>query len=349
MRPPDAAGPPSLWHLPTLLCLLFAIHSCGAQLFQFTQPVYNASIPENARGKYFAEAAGGQARVGVPKPGPGTVRFNIVKGDPDGWFAAVPAPVADFVFLRLRTQPSLSVALNRELQDQFLLLVKATYEEPGRANLETRAEIRLAISDQNDLVPLFHPSDYTVKVPESLPLFAEVVRVRAADADSGLAGQVSYALAQPSDSFAVHPHTGAILLTRRLHAATKDAYDLVVEARDRLVRLFPDSFLAQRPAMTASVRVDVIPSNNAAPTIALADPAKPLAVPSRPVNSSAVAVIRVADEDGDEVRDLRLDVRTPDCDGFFQLSPTDEKDEFLIEVCAPFVSLVQRASLLKET
>jgi len=52
--------------------------------------------------------------------------------------------------------------------------------------------------------------------------------VTASDADVGVNGEVYYGLAQMSDTFAVHPTTGVVTLTRPLNAADQSLYQLQV-------------------------------------------------------------------------------------------------------------------------
>lgn len=54
------------------------------------------------------------------------------------------------------------------------------------------------------------------------------VQVTASDADVGVNGEVYYGLAQMSDTFAVHPTTGVVTLTRPLNAADQSLYQLQV-------------------------------------------------------------------------------------------------------------------------
>lgn len=76
-----------------------------------------------------------------------SVRYKITKGDVENFFKAEVEVIGNFAYLRIRTKPELYVALNRELNDEYLLLVKATLRRQGRRNLETRCDIRLKILD----------------------------------------------------------------------------------------------------------------------------------------------------------------------------------------------------------
>jgi len=55
-----------------------------------------------------------------------------------------------------------------------------------------------------------------------------IVQVTASDPDLGVNSEIYYGLAQMSDTFAVHPTTGVITLTRLLNAADQSSYELEV-------------------------------------------------------------------------------------------------------------------------
>lgn len=132
MRPPKGAA---VTRLTLLLLLLFLIvvegrgearavggrriSKRGSKAFVFTQPVYNATISENARGKVFAEGDGPANQkmgVHVMSDDEGQVRFKIVQGDTRQYFKAHTRMVGDFAFLRIRLHPQTDVMLNRELK-----------------------------------------------------------------------------------------------------------------------------------------------------------------------------------------------------------------------------------------
>lgn len=184
-----------------VLTLLFFNSASGGRrspLFTFTKSSYVATIPENARGKVYANA---DSKMGVYVPyfssttsdfdassssnddgssknnAEISVRYKIVSGDKQNFFKAEHEFVGNFVFLRIRTRPSLDLSLNRELTPEFALRIKATLKRPNERNLETWTEVLIKVLDQNDLAPLFMPDFQSVEINEDLPLFSTVTQV----------------------------------------------------------------------------------------------------------------------------------------------------------------------------
>lgn len=191
------------------------------------------------------------------------VRFRIVSSDKHNFFKAESEIVGDFAYLRIRIRSSLDVDLNRELTPEFSLRVKAVYRRQpagyggGGRNLETRTEVLLKITDQNDLSPVFLPEHYRAKIDRRTPMFSSVSRVTASDGDVGLNGEVYYLLMNRTEYFAVHPISGVVSLIRPLSdfPSTSKHFNLSIAAVDRASRLFSDS--RSKQGMTSLAKVDV--------------------------------------------------------------------------------------------
>ncbi|NXD88803.1 PCDGH protein, partial [Halcyon senegalensis] len=84
----------------------------------------------------------------------------------------------------------LAKALDREEAAFHELVLKASDGgEPARTGT---ARIRVAVLDANDNAPVFSPAEYTVRVPEDVPVGTVLVTVTATDADEGMNGHVKY-------------------------------------------------------------------------------------------------------------------------------------------------------------
>jgi len=229
--------PPPL--LVVSLVWLLVLGSVSAQSwFRFTQPVYNASITENAPPRTYVMPD--QPKMGIyvgrdmASASPAlSVTYSIQRGKVGRLFRSESKCVGDFCFLFLRTRSGTHAALNREQTDSYRVLVDATARVRGRPPLSARAEVVVNVVDVNDLSPLFDVLEYHVTVPENTSLHHSVAKVTASDADVGVNGEVYYGLTQISDTFAVHPTTGVVTLTRPLNAADESVYQLQVTAQDR--------------------------------------------------------------------------------------------------------------------
>ncbi|NXE71751.1 PCDGD protein, partial [Calcarius ornatus] len=84
----------------------------------------------------------------------------------------------------------LAKALDRE-EAAFRELVLRASDGGDPARTGT-ARIRVTVVDVNDNAPVFSQAEYTVRVPEDVPVGSTLVTVTATDGDEGLNGQVKY-------------------------------------------------------------------------------------------------------------------------------------------------------------
>uniref|UniRef100_A0A915BTY2 Cadherin domain-containing protein n=3 Tax=Parascaris TaxID=6254 RepID=A0A915BTY2_PARUN len=284
--------------------------------FQFTAPLYNVSIEENARGKEVYATSNDPIRIGVPLPSiDAVVKFKIVEGDRQH-FKAEARNIGDFVFLRIRYRHD--GILNRELKDRYEFLVKATCRRKDAANLETTANVLLIITDQNDARPIFEQEEYRAQISDQLPPFSDVIQVGASDADVGLNGQIYYSIVNKPWDFFIDPLSGWI---RTLRTLAPGIYELHLLAEDRESRLFnlrdkdPESEQFQPAVVLNEARavIEVIESIVALPKIS---------IESKPIRASATniaqlaAIVRVDDIVNEEVL---VDLIDDDLSQAFQL------------------------------
>ncbi|NWT77163.1 PCDGH protein, partial [Prunella himalayana] len=84
----------------------------------------------------------------------------------------------------------LAKALDREEAAFHELVLRASDGgDPARTGT---ARIRVTVLDANDNAPVFSQAEYTVRVPEDVPVGSVLVTVTASDADEGLYGLVRY-------------------------------------------------------------------------------------------------------------------------------------------------------------
>ncbi|NXB42530.1 PCDGF protein, partial [Leucopsar rothschildi] len=84
----------------------------------------------------------------------------------------------------------LAKALDRE-EAAFHELVLRAMDGGDPARTGT-ARIRVTVLDANDNAPVFSQAEYTVRVPEDVPVGSTLVTVKATDADEGLNGEIKY-------------------------------------------------------------------------------------------------------------------------------------------------------------
>ncbi|NXP77219.1 PCDGA protein, partial [Ramphastos sulfuratus] len=125
-------------------------------------------------------------------------------------------------------------ALDREEVAFYELVLSARDgAEPSRTGT---ARIRVVVLDANDNAPMFNPAEYTVRVPEDVPVGFTLVTVKATDADEGLYGDVTYSLKKATEMashiFHLDTEKGTITLVRSLDFEEGETYELEVQAQD---------------------------------------------------------------------------------------------------------------------
>ncbi|XP_074840113.1 protocadherin Fat 3 isoform X2 [Carettochelys insculpta] len=228
--------------------------------FHFTHSIYNATVYENSAARTYVNSP---SRMGITLADLSwDIKYRIVSGDEEGFFKAEEVIIADFCFLRIRTKGGNSAILNREIQDNYLLVVKGSVRGE---DLEAWTKVNIQVLDMNDLRPLFSPTTYSVTIAESTPLRTSIAQVTATDADIGSNGEFYYYFKNKVDLFSVHPTSGVISLSGRLNYDEKNRYDLEVLAVDRGMKLYGNNGVSS----TAKLYVHIERINEHAPTISV--------------------------------------------------------------------------------
>lgn len=250
---------------------------------EFTQPLYHASVYENSAARTYAAS---QVRMGIPLHQHWwEVRYRITSGDEEGFFKAEEYTLGDFCFLRIRTKGGNAAILNREVQDNYMLTVKASIKGD---TLEAWTKVSVQVLDMNDLRPLFSPTTYSVTIAESTPLRTSIAQVTATDADIGSNGEFYYFFKERMELFTVHPTSGVVSLSGKLDVDVQSRYDLEIQAVDRGMKLYGNNGVSS----TAKLFVHVERINAHAPTLRFVTLA-----PVWTEKSPVVAVVTVEDAD----------------------------------------------------
>ncbi|KAF7644413.1 hypothetical protein LDENG_00222490 [Lucifuga dentata] len=227
--------------------------------FRFTQTVYHATVYENSAARTYANS---KVKMGIHLAQRSwEIRYRITSGDDEGFFKAEEYVLGDFCFLRIRTKGGNAAILNREIQDNYVLTVKASVK--GEALLETWTKVSIQVLDMNDLRPLFSPTTYSVTIAESTPLRTSIAQVTATDADIGSNGEFYYFFKERIELFAVHPTSGVVSLSGKLNIDEQNRYDLEILAVDRGMKLYGNNGVSS----TAKLFVHVERLNEHAPVM----------------------------------------------------------------------------------
>ncbi|XP_068122905.1 protocadherin Fat 3 isoform X5 [Hyperolius riggenbachi] len=270
--------------LLNLFCkLCLGAQGPSPQIFQFTHPTYNATVYENSAARTYLNS---QTKIGIKLANLSwDIKYRIMSGDEEGFFKAEEVVIGDFCFLRIRTKGGNSAILNREIQDSYLISIKASVRGE---DLEAWTKVNVQVLDMNDLRPLFSPTTYSVTIAESTPIRTSIAQVTATDADIGSNGEFYYYFKNKVELFSVHPTSGVVSLSGRLNYDEKNRYDLEVLAVDRGMKLYGNNGVSS----TAKLFVHIERINEHAPTVTVVTH-----IPSMLDTDPSYAIVTVDDID----------------------------------------------------
>ena len=291
--------------------------------FKFTQEVYNATIMENSVAKTFATST---VKMGMFVFDPTLdIRYRVISGDINKLFKAEERTVGDFCFLRLRTRSGMQRVINRESREILTLTVKAIAKYKNGPTLTDQCQVIVNVLDANDAFPLFYPTSYNLELPENTPLHGSVLQVSASDADIGVNGEIYYSFKQKTETFAIHPTSGVITLTRPLSYIEQNRYELDIQAEDRGPQLGMGASVAMAKL---SVRVKEV--NFFSPRI---DVQELPAVVEHGTVGTIYALLYVTDRDyGNNGQIRSVEITEGDSEGFFRLESGTRRTEYTIQV-----------------
>nr|XP_021409798.1 protocadherin gamma-A7-like [Lonchura striata domestica] len=201
-----------------------------------------------------------------------------------------------------RPELVLAKALDRE-EAAFHELVLRAMDGGDPARTGT-ARIRVTVLDANDNAPVFSQAEYTVRVPEDVPVGSVLVTVTATDADEGLNGHMQYSFKKitekASQIFQLDLDTGAIALTRNLDFEDVKSYELDIQVRD-----------GGDLSDIAKVMITVTDVNDNAPDLTVSSVLSEISEDAPP--GTVVALLHVQDRDSGENGEVRcsLDENVP--------------------------------------
>ncbi|KAM9266053.1 protocadherin gamma-A10-like isoform 4-T4 [Cariama cristata] len=216
-----------------------------------------------------------------PDSGRNSVQSYELSGDEHFSLAVQAGPGGD-----QRPELVLAKALDREEAAFHELVLRASDGgEPARTGT---ARIRVAVLDANDNAPVFSQAEYTVRVPEDVPVGSTLLTVTATDADEGLNGHVKYSFHKISDRaselFHLDSETGEITVKDVLDFEEISAHELEVQARDG-----GDLF------DTAEMTITVTDVNDNVPQISVRSSVSAISEDAPP--GTVVALLHVQDRD----------------------------------------------------
>lgn len=104
--------------------------------------------------------------------------------------------------------------LDREVQAKYYLIITAQDKGSNPGPLMGTCNSTIIVEDQNDNNPIFPVSQYSLSIPEDVPIGTVVQMVSATDADLGVNSKLVFSLSNETDAaFHIDNTTGAITTT----------------------------------------------------------------------------------------------------------------------------------------
>nr|XP_054499142.1 uncharacterized protein LOC129126923 [Agelaius phoeniceus] len=230
------------------------------------------------------------ARAHDPDSGRNSLQSYELSGDEHFSLAVQAGPGGD-----QRPELVLAKAVDREEAAFHELVLRASDGgDPARTGT---ARIRVTVVDANDNAPVFSQAEYTVRVPEDVPVGSVLVTVTATDADEGLYGEIEYSLKKEADTAVFHldSESGAITLLQSLDFEEDDSYELELQARD-----------GGQLLDTAKVAISVTDINDNAPEISVRSALREISEDAP--SGTVVALLHVQDRDSGVNGEVRCSV-----------------------------------------
>lgn len=148
------------------------------------------------------------------------IRYSIFSGDSSHAFAI--DPVTGVI--------SVNSGLNYEQRSSYTLTVRA--QDQGYSTQVSSITVTITVTDVNDNAPVFEDSYAPLIMENNLPN-ADIVQVRADDADSGVNGMINFRLESDYDGlFTIGSTSGLIQVTNVLDYEDQNEFELIVIAED---------------------------------------------------------------------------------------------------------------------
>lgn len=154
--------------------------------------------------------------------------------------------------------------LDREIQDEYRLEVRALDTSATNNPQSSAVTVRIEIIDVNDNAPQWPEDPIKIEISEVTPVGKIIYNFTASDADAGSNGELNFnimsCLPFNKNAFNLDPLTGSLTLTSPLDYELLKEYWLIIEATD----LAPN--ITERMVTSATVHVSVIDANDNTPS-----------------------------------------------------------------------------------
>lgn len=200
---------------------------------------------------------------------------NLINGDVEKLISYLLMPLttdhSPGTFEIDRGTGSLVVArqLDREIQDEYRLEVRALDTSATNNPQSSAVTVRIEIIDINDNAPQWPKDPIIIEVSEVTPVGMIIYNFTVEDSDAGVNGEINFkindSLPPSKNIFNLDPLTGMLTLTSSLDYELMKEYWLIIEATDMATDI------TERMTTAATVHISVTDANDNVPTFVSAN------------------------------------------------------------------------------
>ncbi|XP_042325607.1 protocadherin-23 [Sceloporus undulatus] len=247
----DNGNPP----LTALTLVVIQIQDVNNYTPQFTMPIFNLSINENA---YIGEKLFTFSAIDYDGTHRNTyVKYSVIGGNGSNTFNVENCILGSESPDKVIGNLVLRNILDREESSFYQLLILAS--DHGSPPLNATATVSITVLDSNDNPPVFTSLEYHINVKENFPVGSHIISVSANDYDSGTNAVITYNIISGNDKghFQLEEKSGSLHLVRALDYEETMEFTLTVQASDGGVNVKHVAF--------AVVFISILDANDYAP------------------------------------------------------------------------------------
>lgn len=189
--------------------------------------------------------------------------------------------------------------LDRELQSEYRLEVRALDTSAMNNPQSSAVTVRVDIADINDNAPQWPQDPITIQISESTDVGSSLYNFSASDVDSGSNGELRYALIKQfpnKNTFKIDSLTGTLLLANEVDYELLQEHTVVVKATDQPLNA------SERLSSSVTARVIITDANDNAPKFVVPSAPNVFLSESSVIGTPIIHLVAIDKDSGDNGR-----------------------------------------------
>lgn len=234
-----------------------------------------------------------------------SIQENIIPGGNTGHVTyTLTSLMSDYIkdaFEIDRNTGSLVVSreLDREIQSEYRLEVRALDTSAMNNPQSSAVTVRVDIADVNDNAPQWPQDPITIQISESTEVGSSLYNFTASDADSGSNGELRYSLIKQfpkRDTFKIDSLTGTLILANPVDYEELQEHMVVVKVTDQPLNV------SEQLSSSVTARIIVTDSNDNAPKFVVPSTANVFMSESSIIGTPIIHLVAIDKDSGDNGR-----------------------------------------------